>query len=159
MDHGTPELQLYRQALVKNGDPTLSENPISVLLARGIIGPAQHQAGEQLEKLRSQRFGVSPHARAASMDEVRGGHEKPDGAHKAIRDRWEAAERVLRDCGTLAWHEVQNTTVYRRWPGWWSRYLRGIYRKADARRQEALKAGLKALADHWGIQDRADEAA
>lgn len=36
-DHGTPEAQAHRLALVGSADPVLAESPVGVLLARGLI--------------------------------------------------------------------------------------------------------------------------
>ena len=50
-DLGTPELQAVRRVRVAGGDPALAENPLSALLARGLITTEQHQAGCRYEAL------------------------------------------------------------------------------------------------------------
>lgn len=45
VDQGTPEQQARRQALAAGGDPTLTEHPLGLMLARGLISPEQHEAG------------------------------------------------------------------------------------------------------------------
>ena len=44
-DQGTPELQARRAVLVGGSDPALSEHPLGIMLARGLITPEQHEAG------------------------------------------------------------------------------------------------------------------
>jgi len=45
IDHGTPELQARRRTLAGGADPALSEHPLGVMLARGLISAEQHEAG------------------------------------------------------------------------------------------------------------------
>jgi hypothetical protein len=44
-DLGTPELQARRALMIQAGDPALSEYPLGIMLARGLIGREQHEAG------------------------------------------------------------------------------------------------------------------
>lgn len=37
IDYGTPELRAKRYAMVENGDPALSEHPLGLLMARGLL--------------------------------------------------------------------------------------------------------------------------
>jgi len=45
IDRGTPELQAYREKLAAGGDPALTEYPLGLLLARGLVSREQHEAG------------------------------------------------------------------------------------------------------------------
>lgn len=45
IDRGTPELQAHRERLAAGGDPALSEYPLGLLLARGLVSREQHEAG------------------------------------------------------------------------------------------------------------------
>jgi hypothetical protein len=45
IDEGTPEQQVRRQALAAGGDPALTEHPLGLMLARGLISTQQHEAG------------------------------------------------------------------------------------------------------------------
>jgi hypothetical protein len=45
IDEGTPEQQVRRQALAAGGDPALTEHPLGLMLARGLISIQQHEAG------------------------------------------------------------------------------------------------------------------
>jgi len=45
IDRGTPELQAHRAQLAAGGDPALTEYPLGLLLARGLIGQEHHEAG------------------------------------------------------------------------------------------------------------------
>lgn len=45
IDEGTPEQQIRRQALAAGGDPALTEHPLGLMLARGLISTQQHEAG------------------------------------------------------------------------------------------------------------------
>lgn len=44
-DLGTPEQQARRALLAASGDPALAEYPLGLMLARGLIGREQHEAG------------------------------------------------------------------------------------------------------------------
>ena len=45
IDRGTPELRAHRERLAAGGDPALSEYPLGLLLARGLVSREQHEAG------------------------------------------------------------------------------------------------------------------
>jgi hypothetical protein len=45
IDEGTPEQQVRRRALAAGGDPVLTEHPLGLMLARGLISTQQHDAG------------------------------------------------------------------------------------------------------------------
>jgi hypothetical protein len=45
IDRGTPELQAHRARLAAGGNPTLTEYPLGLLLARGLVSREQHEAG------------------------------------------------------------------------------------------------------------------
>ena len=45
IDRGTPELQAHRERLAAGGDPALTEYPLGLLLARGLVSREQHEAG------------------------------------------------------------------------------------------------------------------
>jgi hypothetical protein len=45
IDRGTPELQAHRERLAAGGDPALTEYPLGLLLARGLVSRDQHEAG------------------------------------------------------------------------------------------------------------------
>lgn len=45
IDRGTPELRAHRERLAAGGDPALTEYPLGLLLARGLVSREQHEAG------------------------------------------------------------------------------------------------------------------
>jgi hypothetical protein len=45
LDQGTPEQQARRRALAAGEDPALTEHPLGLMLARGLISVEQHEAG------------------------------------------------------------------------------------------------------------------
>jgi hypothetical protein len=45
VDRGTAELQAHRTRLAAGGDPALTEYPLGLSLARGLISREQHEAG------------------------------------------------------------------------------------------------------------------
>ena len=44
-DSGTPEVQARRALLASGGDPALTEHPLGIMLARGLISAEEHEAG------------------------------------------------------------------------------------------------------------------
>jgi len=44
-DGGTPEVQARRALLASGGDPALTEHPLGIMLARGLISGEEHEAG------------------------------------------------------------------------------------------------------------------
>ena len=44
-DSGTPEAQARRALLASGGDPALTEHPLGIMLARGLISAEEHEAG------------------------------------------------------------------------------------------------------------------
>jgi hypothetical protein len=58
-DHGTPELQAKRLALVNgSADPVLSSSLAGIMLAHEIITPEQHQAAQRYRALRAALYGA-----------------------------------------------------------------------------------------------------
>ena len=57
VDLGTPEVLARRARLAAGGDPTLTESPLGVMLARGLIGQEQHDAGRYYASLYRQAVG------------------------------------------------------------------------------------------------------
>ena len=57
VDPGTPELCARRARLAAGGDPSLTESPLGVLLARGLIGREQHDSGRHYASLYRQSVG------------------------------------------------------------------------------------------------------
>ncbi len=45
VDRGTAELQAHRARLAAGGDPALTDYPLGLLLARGLVSREQHEAG------------------------------------------------------------------------------------------------------------------
>ena len=57
VDPGTPELLARRARLAAGGDPSLTESPLGILLARGLIGREQHDSGRHYASLYRQSVG------------------------------------------------------------------------------------------------------
>ena len=139
-DRGTPEAQARKRELVGAGDPALAEYPLGVLLARGLISPAQHDAGRHYAYLAGRVLGRT---RPYRPDAGSGGAELGDGALAAVEDRWRAAVAALLTAGRRAKDAVDNVALFERMP---PRLLRREPRVGDALEHAALAAGLDALA-------------
>ena len=100
VDLGTPEALARRARLAGGGDPVLTESPLGVMLARGLIGQEQHDAGRTYAALYRQAVGRTQ----LSCDRHYGRTVADAGRPAPSRDEAEQArieERFRRGKGAL----------------------------------------------------------
>jgi hypothetical protein len=124
-DRGTPELQAARQRLAAGADPALAENPLGILLARGLIDAEQHAAGcryARLYRLAVARREISFGAIYRRLGEATGrstgadhGEGEDERGSEARRDYLTAKAKLLQ-AGTAAARAVEGLAVFGEWP-------------------------------------------
>ena len=157
VDLGTPEQQARRTLLVVDGDPSLSEYPLGLMLARRLIGPEQHEAGCHYGFLYGRAVGkgdlscAAIYARLAA--EVRPGAPEPNEAREAREQAmFRLGKNRLLATGRRVCDATENLVVFGR-P---ARFLdvhdrRGAAaRRGDAADLAAVLAGLDALVACYG---------
>lgn len=160
-DPGTPELQMKRARLVRGADPALSESPLGILFARGLITEGQHEAGGIYAVLRWSQFGKGHGfiSRYGDMVHEHFGISIDDADTDPERDAalaaaYARADGRLRKLGRRAYDETRNVAVFARLPGWFHR-LGTPLRAADLRNQALLSDGLDELAKVFVIRAKA----
>lgn len=148
-DPGTPQLRARR--LVASGSVDVSNDfPLDLMLARGFISKAEHEAGWTFARSRWLAFGppggsVDSHYRRALQEPL---DRKP-----SVKERMDARidyeadlERMATKATDWALHEVMRACVFLVRPRWlrWAiedRHLSSLHRRELAE----LHAGLKAI--------------
>lgn len=160
----TPELLRRRRALVGDGtDQRLSENPLGVLLAKGLITEEERMAGQRFAWLYHLALGRL-NLRAADpllpREPIGAAATPPLGAGEAA---WLAAREAdlarARSCllqeGTAVYEMVLRFAVQQSFADWM-----GLKRDRTPREEQALlqlQEGLACLADCFGLAPRARE--
>jgi hypothetical protein len=156
-DLGTPEMQARRALLVHGGDASLSEYPLGLMLARGLIGREQHEAGCRYGYLYGRVIGKGELSCAGLYDrlaaEMRPGGPAPSEEQEA-RDQmlFRLGKNRLLAAGRRVCDAMENLVVF----GRGARFLdvdgrRGAAaRRGDAAELAAVIAGLDALVACYG---------
>ena len=100
VDAGTPELQARRSRLAAGGDPALTESPLGILLARGLIGREQHDSGRHYASLYRQSVGRTQlscdgHYSQLIADGGRAARSRDDAAQARIEERFRLGKGAL----------------------------------------------------------------
>lgn len=155
MDQGTPELQARRRLLAAGGDPALTEHPLGVMLARGLISPEQHEAGCYYAMLYS-RAVARPELSVAAlyrrlMAESGRGREIEEEALERIQALYRLGKNRLLAAGRRVSAATENIAVFGR-PARFLGRRAGLplKRGADFAELEAVLDGLSALVACYG---------
>lgn len=156
-DLGTPEQQARRARLVAGGDPALSEYPLGLMLARGLIGQEQHEAGCRYGLLYGRVVGKG-HVSCAAIYERLAADVRPDRpqADEAQEARDQALFRLgknqLLAAGRRICDATENLVVFGRMARFFDLDGRrgAAGRRADAAELAAVLAGLDALVACYG---------
>ena len=126
--------------MVGDANPALSEYPLGVLLARGIVTQEQHDAGVKDAFLAGRVLGrTKPYRPDAAGASVTG----DETLTPKMEERWrEAVDRLLL-CGRRCKDAVDNVVVFHRFPSWLGRPRP---RASDTREFDALIDSLTVLA-------------
>ncbi|MBX6323432.1 MAG: hypothetical protein IRY94_16535 [Rhodospirillaceae bacterium] len=158
IDRGTPEARARRAALVGGADPALSEHPLGVLLARGLIGPETHAAACTYAWLYARAVGW-PRTSCAPLYRRLAGEPAGPGpapldetAEAAIEERFRRGKNRLLAAGRRVCDATENVVVFGRFPRFLDSAGRrsAAARRADAMELAALRTGLEVLAACYG---------
>lgn len=151
-DLGTPEQQARRAVLAASGDPALGEYPLGLMLARGLIGREQHEAGCRYGFLYGRVIGKGELSCAGIYDRL-AADVRPDRAmaseESEARDQalFRLGKNQLLAAGRRVCDATENIVVF----GRLARFLdihgrRGAAaRRGDTAELAAVLAGLDAL--------------
>ncbi len=145
----TPQQRRKRQALIGASAPEhLSEYPLGILFARGLIDSDQLEAGCRYARLFRLAIGGEGLASVNLSGKVLDAPGEGDEAWLAARSRdYDEARAVLARQGRRTRELVENVTVYQRLPAWV--YQGGLPAPGDLKAMARLVAGLGALASHF----------
>lgn len=116
-DYGTPEL-IAKRAVIAQGDPTLSTNPLDALLSRGVLSTEAHTAAVHFRSCRQIVFG-SPHPQAIDLNQISGTTADYDEQRAEIE--YLEACACLKKVSRRLFDIIQNIVIYERFPGWLTR--------------------------------------
>ena len=156
-DLGTPEAQARRALLAGGGDPALTEYPLGILLACGLIGREQHEAGCHYGYLYGRAVGRTQLSCAAIYDRLAaeantGRPAANEDEERRHQDLFRLGKNRLLAMGRRVCDATENLVVFGRAP----RFLdltgrRGAAaRRGDAAELAAVQAGLDALVACYG---------
>lgn len=157
MDLGTPELRARRTLLVGEADPALAAYPLGILLARGLIGREQHEAGCRYGFLYGRVLGRTHLSCAAIYERLAAETGAPranadEEQEKRHQDQFRLGKNRLLAAGRRVCDATENLVVFARLP----RFLdtegrRGAgARRGDAIELAAVLAGLDTLVACYG---------
>ncbi|MEO1192683.1 MAG: hypothetical protein AAFY02_13055 [Pseudomonadota bacterium] len=154
-----PRVLQRRRALVgPDGDVTLAESPLGVLLARDLIHPEERQAGQRFAWLYRLVVGrMSPAAADPFQprEEARPAFATPplgagQSAWLAARSGdFEKARQALKAEGPGVYEQVRRIAVAEEFPPWI--VVRGPLHDEARKELEAVQAGLACLAALFGL--------
>jgi hypothetical protein len=159
IDQGTPELRARRAALAGGGDPALTESPLGLMLARGLVTPQQHEAGCYYAFLYRRTIGRTQiasdrvYARiAAGAGGEPGGGPLSEGAQVRMEGLFRLGKNRLLAASRRICDATENLAVFARPPRFLDTGGRrpASARRADATELEAVLDGLDILAACYG---------
>lgn|SRR5690242_2248140 len=154
-DGGTPELQARRASLAGGGDPALTEHPLGMMLARGLISAEEHEAGcyyamlyakavarTHLSTAHIYRRMLAESGRAASLD---------DKSQEHIERLFRQGKNRLLAAGRRVSEATENLAVYGRPARFLDRSRPAELRRgADFAEFQAVLDGLAVLSACYG---------
>jgi len=135
-----PEVVAKRRLLAGEGDPAKTATPLDILETRGLITPAQSDAGRLFGWLRRRVYGRTE-TRALDLLRVSGGVEMSRLDEQDIECRYHALRVALADRGRRVQVITADTCVYNRLPAQFLAPASG----AGQRLLDALREGLDCL--------------
>lgn len=146
-DFGTPELIAKRQAVVGEGAPEMSEYPLGIMLALGIISQDQHNVGVRYSAL--YRKSVGRRVTVRSIASPSAGEPDEDPKQDEIEYAWRRCKTALLGCGRRACDAFENAAIFHRFPYWLQRELGSVHvvRHSEIAERKAILTALDALVD------------
>ena len=118
VDGGTPELQARRRALVGEADPALAAHPLGVMLARGLIGRAEHDAGCRYALLYARAVSRTElsvaHVYRRLLAESGRSHELDEASEARIQAQFRLGKNRLLAAGRRICSATENLAVFAR---------------------------------------------
>jgi len=156
-DRGTPQAQARRLALVSGADPALSEYPLGIMLARGLVAGPQHEAGCYYALLYGRVVGRTQITCAPLYRQVMGelapsGGQQDEGMETRLQELFRFGKNRLLAAGRRVCDATENVVVFQRLPRFldpWSARPQSA-RRADATELDAVLAGLDVLVACYG---------
>lgn len=154
-DRGTPEQQARRATLAGPGDPVLSEYPLGIMLARGLITSEQHEAGCFYAALYGRAIGRAQlscaHVYRRLLAESGRGKELDDKGQEHMERLFRDGKNRLLAAGRSICQATENLVVFGR-PARFlaNRRTNELRRGADFAEYQAVLAGLDVLVASYG---------
>jgi len=156
IDRGTPELQAYRERLAAGGDPALTEYPLGLLLARGLVSREQHEAGCHYAFLYGRSIGRTQvncsYLFGAQASGYADRHELTEAELAKLQALFRRGKNRLLAAGRRVCDATENLAVFGRSP----RFLDASRRRpqsawrADEAELAAVRLGLDVLVACYG---------
>ena len=155
VDLGTPEALARRQRLAGGGDPVLTESPLGVMLARGLIGQEQHDAGRTYAALYRQSVGRTQlscdrHYSQMVADAGRMAATRDEADQARIEERFRRGKNRLLAAGRRVCEVTENLVVFGVAPRFLEARLCGFGGRGDTGELDAVLLGLETLAACYG---------
>jgi hypothetical protein len=154
-DGGTPELQARRAALAGDGDPALTEYPLGLMLARGLITAEMHEGGCTYAVLYGRavaRANLSvAHVYRRMLAESGRGREVDEQSQARAEQLFRLGKNRLLAAGRRVCDATENLVVFGRPARFLShRRTTELKRGADLAEFQAVLAGLEVLVACYG---------
>jgi len=155
LDQGTPEQQARRRTLAAGKDPALTEHPLGLMLARGLISVEQHEAGSYYAMLYGRAVARTDLSVAALYRRLlrEGGCGKQIDEEDLVRIQalYRLGKNRLLAAGRRISVATENIAVFGRPARFLSRSAsRNLKRGADFAELEAVLEGLSVLVACYG---------
>ena len=155
VDQGTPEAAARRARLAAGADPTLTESPLGLMLARGLIGQEPHDAGRYYAALYRQAVGRTQlscdrHYGQLIADGGRQARMQDEAAQARIEERFRLGKNRLLAAGRRVCEATENLVVFGAAPRFLDARAGGLRRAGDGGELEAILLGLATLAACYG---------
>jgi hypothetical protein len=164
IDPGTPELQRHRSILAGPADSSLAEDPLALMVARGLIPPNQAQAGRYYASLYRRSVG-RPHLstnalyQRLAMNAPATSFEEDDAGMAEARRLYRLGKARLLSAGRRAAKATEDLVIFGIRPGFLAAAADGDGNRQERRKERepadahyrAILAGLEALAAGFGF--------
>jgi hypothetical protein len=164
VDSGTPELQRHRALRANGADPSLSEDPLALMVAKGLAEPAQAQAGRYYAWLyrravRWPHVSTNAHYEQLAMNSSPMPVESDDDFQALARKLYRRGKRKLLQEGRLVAEATENLAVFSNWPPFLEPQSTSrratpcdsTRQRRDATYRDAVILGLSVLAKAYGF--------
>ena len=156
VDGGTAELQAHRARLAAGGDPVLTEYPLGLLLARGLVSREQHEAGCYYAFLYGRAVGRTQvncsYLLGALAEGYADRHDLSEAEQAKLQLLFRKGKNHLLASGRRVCDATENLVVFGRMPRFLDvgRRRPDSARRADEAEVAAVRLGLDVLVACYG---------